>query len=440
MLFLLLVAQNCLYNIDDYVVNPTQCDPNEDGILVPGNQGSWTDYLPLYQEISNQLNELCYTNGGVIQFGAGCYYFSGPIDVENAVTITGVSGIGMGATRLVFTEDSVGVHTYNKGGAILRNVFLQSLGGSSLNAHGLHIESRTHTENVTVRWFPANGLEAKCDINANPPSNCNLSSFYNSDFVGNGGWGIHADDGDANAMVFYGGNISSNYTGEILEESFQGNRYFGVHIASPYAQVAIDADNSLNNRSQFVGLYVEHPAVVRLGKYTAVMGNTGGGVFSGYGLLLDDNIVRNGDMSFDDKNGKTTMTIGDSNGTSGWGIAEFYNQADAGQHRLQFGWKPMGYTMFEGWWGWCQQNLGSLCSLMFASNRVTGPGEARGQVWVRSQMFLGAGEASHSQQRIQFDVCDTAPSHVPVGPAICWNVSTSSVVGWRFDGSTWSSF
>lgn len=468
------------------------CDADNDGTLDTGNKSNWFD------NSAAMANALSYyaqfpDNIGKIEFPTGCFYFASTIDLDSPMFIVGDALGQAGGTRFVFNTDVLGIHVWgdtttaraNASGTVLKNLRLHSLGGTDQEAHGIRQGTRMEVYNVVIQAFPGNGLMAWCDINGTQDemnglalthSNCNNSTWYNTEFVVNKHWGVYMKGGDSNGTEFFGCNFQGNDSGDIYEESFLGNSYYGYHVTSDNSQQGGDCDDpwvagdetasgkycsvqacevaGAGNRSFFYGGYTEGSGTWRLYSGCSVIGNTSGGNFVGSGLGMLGNVIKQGTLEADNVTSSVSFHLGDWLADD-WGL---YAVEPASNHPhlrttdyIRFGAYPFEDNEFAAMYGYCQGNTKAQCYHLIATGTTAGFSTDEdadhfkvGDQWFRGRIWVGNSATNNAtSQKLAIDVCDGSPpsdaTNHPEG-SVCFNVSTSTHVGWILKGSTWESW
>lgn len=194
--------------------------------------------------------ETRYVGGPRVHVPPGTYFLSDTIDLKRTVIIEGDTGglAGGQATILRFAADrhgfiierndtigGVAVEERATGGAdgtILRNLALQSMGGSV--GHGIWAKARFVAEDVHIAGFPQNGIRVHASAKGTGATRGNANNFHivRGRIADCGGDGLFVDGPDANAGLILGLGVSGNGGWGIFDSSFLGNTYVGCHAAN----------------------------------------------------------------------------------------------------------------------------------------------------------------------------------------------------------------
>lgn len=194
--------------------------------------------------------ETRYVGGPRIHVSPGIYFLSDTIDLKRTVIIEGDTGglAGGQATILRFAADRHGfiierndtvggarVEERATGGAdgtVLRNLALQSMGGS--RGHGIWAKARFVAEDVHIAGFPQNGIHVHASAKGLAETRGNANNFHivRGRIADCDGDGLFVDGPDANAGLILGLGVSGNGGWGINDSSFLGNTYVGCHAAN----------------------------------------------------------------------------------------------------------------------------------------------------------------------------------------------------------------
>jgi hypothetical protein len=214
-------------------------------------------FLQVGAERQAQVGGNYYAAPCRLQFPTGPYFFSDYIDIKFPVIIEGNAGTQGSIFQqsiLRFAKDKPGfiVHTYfTKGygldpqqsgdgaGAVFRNVKIQGsytkgiANYTQINS-GVWLRARARLEGVTIAGFGGHGLKivAAAGGTAEIEGNANNWIAFDLTLDANALCGIFTQGADANAGYAFGVNVHHNGRWGILDSSFLGNSYYGVHAAT----------------------------------------------------------------------------------------------------------------------------------------------------------------------------------------------------------------
>lgn len=237
------------------IIRPNDIDPSSPGrykrifdrevnVLWFGAKRNYTDDAsPAINAAINAANGilnntyLTTTGKGIVIIPGGNYKMLSPIYINTSVVLTG-EGSGMfpyQETRLMYSGNTKGIvilSTQTGAGAktvIIRNLFLRNYGASTdSTADGLFTNTRIEVENVGIDNFGGNGFAVVTNDSGNA-NNCifkNCTGYYNAKN------GIFFSGNESNNASVYGGNFQTNGMCGVLDQSFIGNNFFGVHTSS----------------------------------------------------------------------------------------------------------------------------------------------------------------------------------------------------------------
>lgn len=477
------------------------CDPDLDGTINIADRDDWLDNSPAMSAALTYLQNNRQDSVGRIYIPSGCYWFEETVDIDRPVYIEGSYRGHWGGTRLFFDNDVMGFSVWgdtttsreNANGTTLENLRIQSRGGTSTAAHGVQIGTRMYMKNVLIEDFPGNGLMAWCDtVGAGAPdglnsdtlthSNCNNSNFFQSEFVTNKQWGVYMKDNDSNASEFYSCNFQGNDSGDIYEDSFLGNSYYGGHITSDNGQKGGDCDDpyvagdevvaneycsvfgdSSSNRSMFYGMYTEGSGEWRLDRPAAVMGNTHGGeaLYKGTMTGMTGADLTGGYIDFYNKTSTTSVRLGQGITGDAWAAFGVHPESNHpnlsnGTDYIRFGANPEFDSglqgQFDGMYGWCLGNTRADCFHFIAGTDSVSTDAQDGDAsyflktdtWIKGRLWLGNnGTNETTANKLIFDICDDAAPTTTTAHtqgSICYNTGTSTHAAWVLNGSTWQSW
>jgi len=223
--------------------------------------GTPTDNLAAFDAAQAYLSSnpiTFYEGGAVIAVQAGCYYFSGTINIKKTLQVIFPNGFQNGgwASEWVFPADTFGVivnryNTLDDGlesptttggdGSVLEYPRLVSLGGTDRTKCGLWLRARAKVVGCNITNFPGDGLRLQADSGggASTMGNCN-----NSEIIGGRVTrchvGLYANGADANQCYVEHFDASSNRTWGIHDNSFLGNQYVACHTAANGSRITAD--------------------------------------------------------------------------------------------------------------------------------------------------------------------------------------------------------
>jgi hypothetical protein len=198
--------------------------------------------------------------------GGGNFYMGNTINIDRAVTLdfeSPVAGNSVGASRLVFPQNTTGIIIWDKvgspsgfsaAGAQIINASLLGPGhATGSTGYGIEVRARSRLISCSVDGFRSDGVHINGE--AGVVGNCNLFYIDGGRFMSNGGNGLFVDGPDANAGVIIGLDCSSNDGWGIYDSSFLGNTYVQAHTAAN-GTGSYKAEG-LVNASLFLGCYSE---------------------------------------------------------------------------------------------------------------------------------------------------------------------------------------
>jgi len=208
----------------------------------------------------------------------GVYKFGSQIVIDRAVRIVG-SGAPMlnsaGPTQFAFGANSGGVRfdysPVDSTGATLENLSLIGWGNiSQTQGHGIEATSAFVARNLVIRGFGRNGIHIVSDASGATPASASCFRLDNVSVMGCNGDGLYTAGGDSNIGVIENCTFRSNNGWGINEQSFLGNTYVGVHIASnKLGGVNAPKPGGCN---AFLGCYSENDQLHRIDNPSVVVG------------------------------------------------------------------------------------------------------------------------------------------------------------------------
>ena len=405
-----------------------------------------------------------YARGGLINFGPRTYRFQQSIQLTRQVILDGEGGPGwFGSTRLLFDDGVAGiiVHHANtfpesakvdsRGSwSIIRNLVIEAVGQTIKAANGITLLDRATVEHVYVTNFSGIGICIDADGGHTPPSNANTWRINDVYVEGCGSHGLFVNGGDANAGVAVALNASSNGGWGVFDSSFLGNTYIGAHTASNKLG-SYKSDNP-NARNFFLNCYAEEdqnpseiapPAmviggIISLSDKTRTIALTA----EGFGATFPHGVRSS------NRHGTVNVT------------GQLGSEAGVGNVAYEFAQGPeqpwrMTFDGGDDWWKLRYAGLDDSVGYAVSDRNAR---EGRGQFWLPNGFWLGEGSRKAKQQMVQrgqivgieyfvngaarfVGWADASPTDGDFNAGdLIWNSSSSSVAGWRFDGTMWSSF
>lgn len=200
------------------------------------------------------------SEGGKIIIPPGQYRMSGNLVLgeEHAVLLQG-AGCGAGwyaGTQLIF-DDGFGVVVTGLGtlAVVLRDIAILSGGPANVvpDVHGVNMLKRAVLENCRVAGFTGNGVNI--DASVVDGNNANLFRLFHCMVDQNGGHGVYAANGDANAGSVVGCDLSHNGGWGGWDNSFLGNTWIANHTDGN--GLGAYKSSGATNQSVWMGNYVE---------------------------------------------------------------------------------------------------------------------------------------------------------------------------------------
>lgn len=265
------------------------------------------DVLPAFKRAiatATSQGTFVYPTCGVITLPPGRMFFGDTLVLDSSVHIighgAGQSG-GNWASTVVFPADATGIvvkkgevnPSQNGGdGSIIEGVFLQ--GGRGTSGHGIWLQARAKIRDCFITNFAENGINIVADSGSRTNANNWIVDTASSN--GNGGHGIYAQGGDANAGCAQHVDVSGNGGWGIWDNSFLGNTFIACHAADN-ASGAYKASGA-NARCLFLGCYseggqpeseIEAPSTVVGGIWSGLKGTGNFAVDGGFDVVRSKN-------------------------------------------------------------------------------------------------------------------------------------------------------
>lgn len=214
-------------------------------------------FLQLAAERQQQVGGNFYASPSRLLFPTGPYFFSDYIDIKFPMIIEGNAGTQGSIFQqsvLRFAKDKPGfiVHTYytlgfgldpnqqgDAAGTVFRNVKIQgshTKGIANYNhaKSGVWLRARARLEGVTIAGFGGHGLKVVAISGGTPEVQGNANNWLGFDVTcdSNALCGVFAQGDDANSGYLFGINVHGNGRWGILDSTFLGNQYYGIHSAT----------------------------------------------------------------------------------------------------------------------------------------------------------------------------------------------------------------
>jgi hypothetical protein len=205
-------------------------------------------------------------NGTKVLVPNGTYKLSGPLVIDNTITLEGTTNqfpYAEGGSILQFSTDDDGIYlpyytgTYESSsgvmgqGITIKNLTIKGTKDSG-TGNGIFINTKANIENVYVTGFSGHGV---CIIATAPNGNANNCLLKNVKAYNNDKSGFYTDGADANACLIELCDGSHNGEWGFYDSSFLGNTYIACHTAENTSG-AYKSDDP-NARNVFLGCYSE---------------------------------------------------------------------------------------------------------------------------------------------------------------------------------------
>lgn len=417
-------------------------------------------------------------DGGEIRFNCGEYNFADTIEITRNVRLVGQTGQQFNCTTLHFPNDTAGIHiqlpsttTYlNANGTTIERLEIEGGGTTNADAHGIWVEApNVVVRDTRIRLFSGDCIYASADVNRTPPTNANLGELSNVETVNCGGWCFRNGGGDSNAWWISGSNFHACTTGTIYEDAFIGNTWVGNHFdtdgdcgdADPATECGIVVPDT-SGRNVFFGNYIEGAFRVDMAAPSIYTGAYGAGTFTNPAAYYERGNTAWGTAKiFVNVDDETEVRVGNVSPGSGMGVLEFdamdgYS-GDRDPKSLRFGYEPGTSAAFYGWWCLYPNNEAGNSQLCIATDQVDNDvngaedlndPEEQGQLWIRGNGYwLGGASGLNSNaadRRLMVGITEAQPTRtdLPKGSFMHYSPptgTTSSIMGWLWNGNTWVS-